>query len=174
MSSVNEVLIALRRPNASDLPRVREIVEAANIFRPNEVEIALEVLGDAVRAPGEDYHAIGAFEDDRLMGFACYGATPGTVATWDLYWIAVDPGTHRQGVGRRLMAASEEAIRAGDGRLVVVETASRPDYAPTRAFYESLGYAQAAHIPEYYAPQDDLIMFVKYLDPPMEETTDHG
>jgi ribosomal protein S18 acetylase RimI-like enzyme len=154
--------------------RVRAIVEQAGIFRPDEVEVALEVFQDAVTAPGKDYCALGAYDDDQLVGFACYGLTPCTVATWDLYWIAVDPRSFRQGVGRQLMSACEEQIRTSGGRLVVVETASRPDYAATRAFYEALGYAPAAHIPEYYAPDDDLIVFVKYLRPSTQEMAHHG
>ncbi len=73
------------------------------------------------------------------------------------------------------MAATETAIRSQGGTLVVVETSSRPDYAPTRSFYHSLGYAQAARIPQYYAPEDDLIVYTKHLDPPpAAEMAPHG
>jgi ribosomal protein S18 acetylase RimI-like enzyme len=44
-----------------------------------------------------------------------------------------------------------------------VETSSRADYAPTRAFYESRGYTRTATIPGYYAPGDDLVVFTKDL-----------
>jgi hypothetical protein len=46
---------------------------------------------------------------------------------------------------------------------VVVETSSRADYAPTRAFYEHRGYTRAATIPGYYAPGDDLVVYTKDL-----------
>src|SRR5205809_1857885 len=49
------------------------------------------------------------------------------------------------------------------GRLIVVETSSRADYAPTRAFYERRGYTQAARLPGYYAPGDDLVIYLKDL-----------
>ncbi len=173
MSPSESAVIALRDPRPADLPRVRAIVDATGIFRPEEVEIAVEVFGDAARAPGKDYYALGAYEEDRLIGFACYGPTPCTVATWDLYWIAVDPAAQRLGVGRRLMAACEDAVSRGGGRVIVVETASRPDYGPTRAFYAALGYTPSARIPHYYAPQDDLVMFVKYLRP-STEPSNHG
>jgi ribosomal protein S18 acetylase RimI-like enzyme len=165
MTRVGKRAIVLRRPRAAERARVREIVEAAGIFRAAEVEIAEEVLAGAVEAPGKDYWAIGAYEGERLVGFACYGPTPGTEATWDLYWIAVDPAVHRAGTGRRLMHACEAAISERGGRLIVVETASRPDYAPARAFYEGIGYSRAAHIRDYYAPRDDLVIYVKRLVP---------
>ena len=52
-----------------------------------------------------------------------------------------------------------------DGRwLVVVETSSRADYAPTRGFYEARGYSRTATIPAYYAPGDDLVVYTKDLN----------
>lgn len=155
----------LRRPAAADRTRVRELVVATGVFRPAEVAIALEVFDGAVAAPGKDYHALGAFLEDRLAGWAAFGPTPGTVTTWDLYWIAVDPAVQRLGIGQHLMTACEETITAAGGRLVVVETSSRADYGPTRAFYRRLGYQARAVIPEYYAPGDDLIVFTRYFGP---------
>ncbi|MBI3082619.1 MAG: GNAT family N-acetyltransferase [Gemmatimonadetes bacterium] len=166
--------LTLRPPRPSDRGRVAEIVRATGVFRPSELDIALEVFDGAVQQPGADYHALGAYDDGGwLIGFACYGPTPGTAATWDLYWIAVDPGTHRRGVGRALMAACEQAIVDAGGRLVVVETSSRPDYGPTRAFYQALAYGATARIPDFYAPDDALVVYTKRLVPSRRERP-HG
>ena len=165
---------ALAVPRASDRGRVAEMVDGTGVFRPDELDVALEVFDEAVDQPGSDYHALGAYEGGRLVGFTLYGPTPCTVATWDLYWIVVDPDAQRLGVGRRLMEQTQEAIREHGGRLVVVETSSRSDYGATRAFYEALDYVRAAHIPGYYAPGDDLIVYTKPLDPPPAETVHNG
>jgi len=157
--------VTLRVPQAGDRARVRAIVEATGVFRQDEVAIALEVFDGAVAAPGRDYWAVGAYDDDRLVGFATFGPVPCTVATWDLYWIAVDPAVHGAGIGRQLMAHCEAAITAEGGRLIVVETSSRDDYGPTRAFYGRLGYRVAATIPEYYAAGDALVVYTKFLVP---------
>ena len=45
----------------------------------------------------------------------------------------------------------------------MVETSSRAEYNPTRAFYEARGYHRTATIPGYYAPGDDLVIYVKDL-----------
>jgi ribosomal protein S18 acetylase RimI-like enzyme len=172
--SVRDSVIVLRAPRAEDRDRVHAMVEATGVFRLEEVAVALEVFDDAVAAPGVDYHALGAYDEDRLVGFTLYGPTPCTVTTWDLYWIVVEPDVHRLGVGRRLMAASEEAMDRQGGRLVVVETSSRDDYRPTRAFYEALGYDRAAHIADYYAAGDDLIVYTKPLAPPPAGTAHDG
>lgn len=172
--SVTAAPLALRPPRPSDRRRVAEIVRATGVFRPAEVDIALEVFDGATAKPGVDYHALGAYDETgRLIGFTCYGPTPCTEATWDLYWIAVDPGTHRRGVGRALMHAAERGIAEAGGQLVVVETSSRPDYDPTRAFYHALAYQATARIPHFYAPQDDLVVYTKRLVPSGRERP-HG
>jgi ribosomal protein S18 acetylase RimI-like enzyme len=133
------------------------------MFRPDEVATAVELL-DAALAGDDDYRLIGAFDDaGELTGYACWGPTPGTTGTYDLYWIVVERRRQGAGVGSRLLAHVEAELRAADGRLVVVETSSRADYAPTRAFYERRGYTRAATIPGYYAPGDDLVIYLKDL-----------
>jgi ribosomal protein S18 acetylase RimI-like enzyme len=154
-------LVTLAVPGASVRARLRAIVEATGVFRPEEVAIALEVFDGAVARPDVDYSHVGAFAQDQLLGWAAFGATPGTLGTWDLYWIAVDPTTHGRGIGRQLMAHCEDVIALRSGRLIVVETSSRASYAPTRAFYERLGYTAQARIPGYYAPGDGLIVYTK-------------
>ncbi len=172
--SVLAAPLALRPPRPSDRSRVAEIIRATGVFRPAEVDIALEVFDGATAKPGVDYHALGAYDEaGRLVGFACYGPTPCTEGTWDLYWIAVDPGTHRRGAGRALMQASERAIAEAGGRLVVVETSSRPDYDATRAFYHALDYQATARVPHFYAPHDDLVVYTKRLVPSGRERP-HG
>lgn len=123
--------------------------------------MALEVF-DAAVAGTPDYTVLGADVGGALAGWICWGPTPCTVGTWDLYWMAVDPALHGSGVGTALLAEMERRL-AGHARLIVVETAGRPDYAPTRRFYEARGYSAAARIPDFYEPGDDLVVYVKRL-----------
>ena len=141
---------------------LERLTAATGLFRPDEVAIAVELLDDALAGDG-DYRFLGAYADDRLVGYACWGPTPGTEGTFDLYWIVVDPARQREGLGTQLLRAVEDRLRTDQGRLVVVETSSRADYAPTRAFYERRGYTQAARLPGYYAPGDDLVIYLKDL-----------
>ena len=124
--------------------------------------MALEVF-DAAVAGSPDYLALGADVAGVLAGWICWGATPCTLGTWDLYWMAVDPALHGGGIGSALLAEMEKRLPAG-ARLVVVETAGRPDYALTRAFYEARGYAASARVADFYAPGDDLVVYVKRLE----------
>ena len=173
--NTSDAVLTLGPLREADRERVRPMATGTGVFRPDEVDVAVEVFDDAVAQPGADYYAVGAHDEaGTLLGFAIWGHTPCTTATWDLYWIVVDRSAHRLGLGRRLMDAAERDIRSRNGRLVVVETSSRDDYGPTRRFYESIGYDRTARIPGYYAPQDDLIVYTKAFDPPETATGHYG
>jgi ribosomal protein S18 acetylase RimI-like enzyme len=152
---------ALRPLSAADRRRIEEITRAVLVFRDDEVPVALEVFDGAVGG-SPDYIALGATVDERLMGWICWGPTPCTLGTYDLYWMAVDPTMQGSGIGAALLREMEGRL-AGSARLIVVETAGRPDYRPTRAFYEARGYRKAAIIPDFYAPGDDQVVYVKTL-----------
>jgi D-alanine-D-alanine ligase len=156
----------LRHLTAADRGRIEEISRAVGVFREEEIPIALEVFDGAIAgqasAGSPDYLALGAEHDGRLAGWICWGPTPCTLGTFDLYWMAVDPAHHGAGIGTALLHAMEQRL-AGAARLVVVETAGRPDYAPTRAFYEARGYRAVSRIPDFYAPGDDQVVYVKSL-----------
>lgn len=151
----------LRPLTAADRGRIEEITRAVGVFRDPEVTVALEVFDGAV-AGSPDYIALGAELEGRLAGWICWGPTPCTAGTYDLYWMAVDTALQNAGVGTALVGEMERCL-AGNARLVVVETAGRSDYGPTRAFYRARGYRVAAVIPDFYAPGDDQVVYVKNL-----------
>ena len=152
----------LRHLSATDRGRIEEITRAVGLFREDEIPVALEVFDEAVRSGvgAGPYTALGADIDSRLAGWICWGPTPCTIGTYDLYWMAVDPALHGAGIGTALVLEMER-ILAGEARLIVVETAGRPDYAATRRFYQSRGYRATATIPDFYAPGDDQVVYVK-------------
>ena len=155
---------SLRPVARAQRARFEALTAATGVFQPAEAAIAVEVLDEAL-AGDDDYRFVGAYEGgaDTLVGFACWGPTPATVGTWDLYWIAVDPAWQGKGVGSDLLHEVERRLAADCARLLVVETSSRAEYAPTRGFYERRGFRRAAVLPEYYAPGDDLVIYLKDL-----------
>lgn len=153
---------SLRPVGHAQRAQLERLTAAAGVFQPDEVAIAVELLDDAL-AGDEDYRFLGAYAGDQLVGYACWGPTPGTTGTYDLYWIVVDPAWRGKGLGSELLAVVEDRLVGERARLIVVETSSRADYAPTRAFYERRGYARAATLPGYYAAGDDLVIYLKDL-----------
>jgi GNAT superfamily N-acetyltransferase len=159
----NDILTSptLRELTPADRGRIEAITRTVGVFRSDEVPVALEVF-DAAVAGSPDYLALGADRDGRLVGWICWGPTPCTMGTYDLYWMAVDPAAQGAGIGSALIQAMEERLR-GLARLIIVETAGRADYRPTRTFYEARGYHQAAVIADFYAAGDDQVVYVKTL-----------
>ncbi|HMG29241.1 MAG TPA: GNAT family N-acetyltransferase [Jiangellaceae bacterium] len=153
---------SLRPVGRAHRARLEQLTRATGLFREEEVATAVELLDECLGGD-DDYRFVGAFDDDQLVGYACWGPTPGTVATSDLYWIVVDRARQGAGVGSQLLTEVERRLTTDGRRLVVVETSSRTDYAPTRGFYEARGYTRTATIPGYYAPGDDLVVFTKDL-----------
>jgi ribosomal protein S18 acetylase RimI-like enzyme len=163
-----------------DRPRVRTILEATRLFRAEEVDVAIELfdsvfgasIGIDAASPAttvnppasSDYFFLGAFTpEEELAGFACYGPTPGTDRTYDLYWIAVDPAVQGSGSGTILLNEVERRLKGLNARMLVVETSSRSDYGNTRGFYIQRGYVEAARARDFYAPADDRITYTKRL-----------
>ncbi len=153
-----------------DRAPLAELLLSTGAFGANEVEVALSLfdlsreakLRGADHAPA-DYEFVGAFENERLLGYACFGPTPATDGTFDLYWLAVDPAAQGRGVGRALVRHVEGKLIGRGGRLLVVETSSRADYAGTRTFYARSGYTEAARVRDFYAPADDRILLTTRL-----------
>jgi D-alanine-D-alanine ligase len=155
------VSLSLRHLSAADRGRIEDITRAVGLFREDEIPVALEVFDHAVRPGGSaDYSALAADLDGRLVGWVCWGPTPCTLGTYDLYWMAVDPAHQGSGIGSALVEEMERQL-AGVARLIVIETTGRPDYAATRAFYQARGYRAVSTIPDFYAPGDDQVVFVK-------------
>jgi ribosomal protein S18 acetylase RimI-like enzyme len=159
------VSLHLRHLTKADRDRIEEITRSVGLFREDEIPVALEVFDEATRGgPGKTYSVLGAESDNRLAGWICWGPTPCTVGTYDLYWMAVDPGLQGTGLGTALLSEMERRLE-GVARLIIIETAGRREYAGTRAFYQARGYSAVSIIPDFYAPGDDQVVFVKRMSP---------
>jgi ribosomal protein S18 acetylase RimI-like enzyme len=155
----------VRRTERQDFETIRSIVAATGVFSEEEVGIAVELLEIYLNDPDQkDYEIFSYVDGDgAVLGYICIGPTPATVATYDLYWIAVDPATQSKGVGTVLLNYTEDVLRKRGGRLLIAETSSTSKYDNTRQFYERKKFQKLAHIKEYYKPNDDLVIYGKYL-----------
>ena len=147
-----------------DKPRVTEILRGTPEFKPFEVAVAEELIDSYLDDPvGSGYHILVAEVDSTVAGYICYGPTPLTDGTWDIYWMAVASEKQGRGIGSALMESAEKEIGRAKGRLVIIETSSTPAYEKTRYFYLSHGYEVICRIPDFYAPGDDKLILQKRL-----------
>jgi ribosomal protein S18 acetylase RimI-like enzyme len=154
------------RPNLkhSDLAAIRTLVEKTGMFSCAEIETAAELVGEFLtQGTNSGYRFTVAEYDGEIIGYACFGAIPCTVASYDLYWIAVHPSKQHSGIGKQLLEDVERRIAENGGTRVYVDTSGRDAYIPTRAFYERAGYTQAAVLPDFYAPGDAKVIYAKSL-----------
>ena len=152
------------RPMAEvDHPAVSQIVGGVGNFSPAEIECALEIVGIYLQDKRQkDYFLVVAVDSsDTVRGYACWGPTPLTRGTFDLYWIATHPKAQRLGIGRALIAHVESRVQDEQGRLLVAETSSKESYGNTLQFYRNLGYEEASRIRDFYDAGDDKLVFVK-------------
>jgi ribosomal protein S18 acetylase RimI-like enzyme len=128
------------------------------------VACALELVDLALERPEQrDYRFLVAEANGTLAGYLCYGPTPMTEGTFDLYWVAAAPELRGTGVGRALLERMEADLQSLSARLVRVEMSSVEADATTQRFYEKNGFLVAARIPGFYKEGDALVILIRRL-----------
>jgi ribosomal protein S18 acetylase RimI-like enzyme len=154
----------IRPMTRRDKPAIMRMLAATPEFKPDEVVVAEEVIDSYLKDSYQSgYYILVAEVEKRVSGYICYGPTPLTEGTWDIYWVAVGGGEQRRGVGSALMTFAEDEIKKAGGRLAIIETASQPEYERTRRFYHRYGFKLVGRIPDFYAPGDDKLILLKRL-----------
>jgi GNAT superfamily N-acetyltransferase len=129
------------------------------------VACAIELL-EAVLAPpeGNTYEARILVDDaDRPTCYACFGQTPMTDATFDLYWMVTSSAHRGKGLGAQLLGALEAELAGRGARTIRVETSSLEGQGGALRFYQRCGYRTSGTIADFYRPGDDLITLTKRL-----------
>ncbi len=146
----------------ADVEPIRRLVAGTGMFTPDEIDIAEELAVERIgRGRASGYEFLIAEEQGRLVGYACYGPTPCTENTFDLYWIVVDADMQGRGIGRELLQRTEAAVAARGGRSIYVDTSSTEKYRPTRAFYRHTVFRKVAQLADFYRAGDDKVLFAK-------------
>lgn len=151
----------LRPMTAADKPALMALLRDTPEFEEAEIPVAEEVIDAYLECPGRDFCISVALEPSRLIGYICWGQTPLTASTWDIYWMAVTQDRRGAGIGSLLLKAAEEGIAGAGGKLALIETSSKPNYLNTRRFYLKKGYKKVSQIRDFYAPGDHRIIFEK-------------
>lgn len=163
MSASHEQVI-IRPMGHADKPHVMQAIKDTGMFSEAEHDVALELIDIFLtKNDQKDYIIYVAEHAGQAVGYVCYGPTPATEGTFDLYWIAVSPKLHNLGIGRKLLKFTEEEVSRRAGRLLIIETSSQEKYAPTQGFYLRNGYVIEARIKDFYKPGDDRLIYTKRL-----------
>jgi len=148
----------------SDMQAVGDIISSTRFFNPAEVGIAVELVEDRLAfGDASGYFFVFAEEAGNVLGYTSYGPIAGTAESFDLYWIAVAPEEQRKGLGPQVFARAEAAMKKAGAKKIYVDTSSSDRYAPTRGFYQRMGFVEEARLPDFYGPGDGKIIYVKEL-----------
>ena len=151
-------------PRPSDMERVRAIVVSSGFFSEAEVEVAVELVQERLNKGVESgYYFLFAEQDQKVVGYSCFGPIPCTVESYDIYWIAVQQELRRSGLGVEILKNVEERIREMGGKRIYVETSSRQQYRPTRSFYSRCGYRREATLENFYSSGDHKVIYLRVL-----------
>lgn len=156
-----------KEPSLNDIPYLVEILRSTGFFYDYEIDIVIELVEDRVPKGKEksDYIFDIAEINHIPIAFTCYGKTPGTLFSFDLYWIAVHQNYRGQGVGKKLMNRAFNDIKFFGGKNIWIETSSRELYTPTRNFYLRYGCQLVAELPNFYNDNDHKVVFLKKINP---------
>ncbi|MCG3155606.1 MAG: hypothetical protein DKINENOH_02213 [bacterium] len=158
-------MVAIRALQRDDRPSISRILHDTGNFTAAEIAVALELVDIYLNQPQQkDYLLHCALApDDGVIGYVCFGPTPMTEGTWDLYWIAVAPPYQGSGIGRALTEFVENYVISRHGRQLFIETSSQAKYQPTRQFYLRRNYQEIARLPDFYTVGDDRVIYRKLL-----------
>ena len=151
----------IREVVTQDRTELMRILKATGVFKESELQVADEVLQDSLN-PNSSYQSYCLVDNaERILGFVCWGPTPCTTGTFDLYWMAVDPEAQGNGIGKELLKFAEERVKKEAARLMIIETSSTTKYDATRKFYQGMGYREIALLPDFYCPGDSKVIYGK-------------
>ncbi len=153
------------RVQPSDRSAVRALVAATGFFSGDEEDIAVELVDDALaRGDASEYRfVLTDGPGGALHAYACYGPISAGSAEFDLYWIAVAPHAQGAGLGRAVLEETERLASEAGAATMFIDTAGRAQYAPTRAFYERMGYRVHRVVSDFYSVGDDKVIYRKSL-----------
>ena len=141
------------------MPAIKSVAKDAGLFPPDMLD---DMIAGYLEETTRDIWFV-AVADGQVVGFGYCEPERMTSGTWNLLAIGILASYRGRGIGGAMMCYLENRLAAGGERVLLVETMGTPEYARTRAFYRSKGYAEEARIREFYEPGGDKIVFWKHL-----------
>ena len=164
--------IMIRKAHRSDRTALEQVLCSDSTFREDEIAVALELIDEAVVGSADYWILVaedsfdntdvtGGHASNQVVGYVCYGPTPMTKSTFDLYWVVTHKQARGRGVARRLIQAMEADLERG--AAIRVETSQLEGYGAARKLYERLNYPEVCRLEDFYRPGDHLIVYYKRL-----------
>ena len=156
----------IRTATAADIDTIKQIAVDTNMFGPDDVGFFDEMITGFIDGTMANNYWLVVEHESGVVAAAYYAPEPFADRMWNLYFISVAPHHQGHGTGGRLLDHVEQQLQTRgeqDARVLIVETSSTDQYAPTRDFYAQHGYDEEARIRQFYGPNDHKVVFWKSL-----------
>ncbi len=155
------------RQDSDDRGLLEDALRSDATFTREEIAVAIELIESALEPREHSEHdytvRIADLDGFPVAGYICFGRTPMTESTWDLYWVVTHADARGRGIARALIEAMEREVVRRGGKTVRVETSQQESHEAARRLYDRLGYPVVARFPDFYRAGDDLIVYYKRL-----------
>lgn len=149
----------IRPVESSDIVPLLDMLQKSGQFNDEGVLHVRDTLKNYFS--GESDELWFSAEQEGFAGIAYCAPEVMTNDVWNLLMLWISPAHQRQGVGNALIKQIEKELRNKHARLLLVETSSLIDFSAARAFYSKQGFIREATIRNYYAINDDKVIFTK-------------
>lgn len=151
----------IRLLRQDDIPHIRVVLQSIDLFPADALDgMVANFLTDA--SSSDVWFCATDEQTGTPIGFAYCAterATEGTVV--NVLAIGVSKDSQSRGVGTKLIAHIEGAMKERGVRVLIIETSSADEYAKSRRLYEHLGFAQEAVIRDFWKDGDHKVVFWK-------------
>jgi ribosomal protein S18 acetylase RimI-like enzyme len=158
--------LKIEPPQPNDLDAVLRVAQSTRVFTADELAVVQEMFDGIFHPNTYNDHTFLVYrknDSNKIAGFIVYGPVPMADRIWDLYWIGVDRAAQGAGIGGALLEQLEKDITRRGARALYLETSDSALYQPARTFYERHGFECVAHLPDYYAPGESMLIYRKRL-----------
>lgn len=156
--------MTIEPPQPNELDAVLRVAQSTQVFTADELTVVQEMFNGIFHPNTYNDHTFLVYRQtgsNEIAGFIVYGPIPMADRIWDLYWIGVARAAQGTGIGGALLEHLEKDITTRGARALYLETSDSELYKPARAFYERYGFEIAAHLPDYYAPGESMLIYCK-------------
>lgn len=154
-------MIKIRPVLKSERNQMLDLFNSITLFKRDEVDVIVELLDIYLDKLGKEnvVNDYLFFVTENFSSFICFGPTPMTIGTYDLYWLGTNPHFEKQGLAKALVNFMVNFLKERGSHLIRVETSSQDSYGGTVAFYNRLKFFEEARIKDFYKVGDDLIIY---------------